>query len=498
MVINWGFVQFSMSPQSSSSTPAAEDESSSSRNKQQQTFDFIGLILRKKYVNANFIKLAIQQPNHIKSTTIYIPRNESLIQYHPSDIKNNNFLYLDATIHVTGYSFIKDDMEMHHVEQCSLIKCAPNVKMIKEILSSLPNYCNTSSLSSTYADIFNMESQEELSTLLLSMSTKKKSQKAIVMTIMEHLSGKKKVVKWRPGRIKAKDLEILQQKEAEGRGGDTMNQLWQLCQPCQSLNNDEQMPSSFDTKQMESSSQEVINLPTGSDHVISANGKLTRREYLVTKKNNQTQWFVERIARLSSSKDKQPYWRFLDVGGGRGDLAVAIALHFDNAHITVVDCNESCIAAGKVYATKCNVDDRIEFVYQNFSDYYAEYVNDDTDDRIDVVVALHACGDLSDMALSFAQQNECAFVICPCCYPKRYLAPFTPFWHGLCKNADGVDSLSRMVELDNESKDNESRRAMIVINSMRRQAFEDGCVKLEEFSNTISKRNIVLVKDSVS
>ena len=183
---------------------------------------------------------------------------------------------------------------MHHVEQCSLIKCAPNVKMIKEILSSLPNYCNTSSLSSTYADIFNMESQEELSTLLLSMSTKKKSQKAIVMTIMEHLSGKKKVVKWRPGRIKAKDLEILQQKEAEGRGGDTMNQLWQLCQPCQSLSND--------TKQMESSTDDnmVINLPTGSDHVISANGKLTRREYLVTKKNNQTQWFVERIARVRS------------------------------------------------------------------------------------------------------------------------------------------------------------------------------------------------------
>jgi hypothetical protein len=259
------------------------------------------------------------------------------------------------------------------------------------------------------------------------------------------------------------------------------------------------LPSSFDSTQRDSSSDDnmVINLPTGSDHVISANGKLTRREYLVTKKNNQTQWFVERIAHLAS-KDKQPYWRFLDVGGGRGDLAVAIALNFPNAHITVVDCNESSIAAGKVYATKCNVDDRIEFVYQNFSDYYAEYVNDDTDDRIDVVVALHACGDLSDMALSFAQQNECAFVICPCCYPKRYLAPFTPFWHGLCKNADEVDSLSRMVELDNESKDNESRRAMIVINSMRRQAFGEGCVKLEEFSNAISKRNIVLVKDLVS
>ena len=82
---------------------------------------------------------------------------------------------------------------------------------------------------------------------------------------------------------------------------------------------------------------------------------------------------------------------------------------------------------------------------------------------------------------------------------KEIFGSVKTFWHSLC-NEDEVDSLSRLVELDNKSRNDESRRAMLVINSMRRQAFEDKdrCVKVEEFSNKWSKRNIVLVRDSVS
>jgi hypothetical protein len=450
----------------SNQASAAPDKEQPNKN---QLFDFTGIIVRKKNINKEFIKLAIQQPKESKTATIYIPRDESSVIYNPSD--NVNFLYLAATIHATGSSFIKDGVEMHHVAKCTLVKCASNVKMIKEILS-LQN-CTL------YASIFNMDSHE-LQTLLAT----EKSQKAILMSIMTSLSGKKKAVTWRPGRIKKKDLDILLQKEAEGN--DDSNSTWQLCQPCQSLT--EQMR--FDSRQ-----QSIVNLPDGSSDLVSAHGKLTRKEYLETKKNNQTQWFVERI-RNFHNRDKVPL-RFLDVGGGRGDLAVRIAMNFPNAHLIVVDCNESSIAAGREYATKCNVENRIEFIHQDFSNYCAQYDANDGTDRVDVVVALHACGDLSDMALSFAQKNECDFVICPCCYPKRYLAPFTPWWHSLC-TADEVDSLSRMVELDNESRNDESRRAMLVINSMRLRAFEEGCVKMEEFSNKISKRNIVLVRDSVS
>ena len=462
-----------MAPQASTAIDEEQPKS-----KQQQLFAFTGIIERKKVISKDFIKLAIrqQQPNEVKTTTttttttIYIPRDESAVVYNPSD--NINFLYLEATIHVTGYSFIKDGMEMLHGDQCKLITCAPQVKLIKDILA-LPNCIS-------YASMLNMDSQDELQTLLAT----EKSQKAIVMSIMARL-GKKKAVTWRPGRIKKEDLDVLHQKEAEGND-DSLS--WQLCQPCQSFN--EQM-SLFDVR-----TESVVNLPDdGVGDLVSTHGKLSRKEYLETKKNNQTQWFVERIRNFHNNKDKQPL-RLLDVGGGRGDLAVQIAINFPHAYMIVVDCNESSIAAGKEYATKCNVEDRIEFVHRDFSDYYAEYVDKDGSDRVDIVVALHACGDLSDMALSFAQQNGCNFVICPCCYPKRYLAPFKPFWHSLCKEEE-VDSLSRMVELDNESRNDESRRAMLVINSMRRRAFEEECVKVEEFSNKFSKRNIVLVRDSV-
>ena len=35
---------------------------------------------------------------------------------------------------------------------------------------------------------------------------------------------------------------------------------------------------------------------------------------------------------------------------------------------------------------------------------------------MDIVVALHACGHLSDVALAHAIQHEAGFVICPCCF----------------------------------------------------------------------------------
>jgi Methyltransferase domain len=44
------------------------------------------------------------------------------------------------------------------------------------------------------------------------------------------------------------------------------------------------------------------------------------------------------------------------------------------------------------------------------------------------VVALHACGDLSDLALDFASRAGADFMVCPCCYTKRYIPHFEPAW----------------------------------------------------------------------
>jgi len=351
------------------------------------------------------------------------------------------------------------------VTQCNLVKCAPNIKMIKEILV-LPNYFS-------FASTMSMD-EEELQ-LLVEENTKK----IVVNSIIEKITGKraKALPRYRPGRIKRSDMDILENKEAEGTVDDNgpTQSSWMLCQPCQPLNN----TISFDRKK-----ESVVNLPDGANDLVSAHGKLTRSEYLETKKNNQATWFIERIKQF----EKLPT-RFLDVGGGRGDLAVQIALHFPEALVVVVDNNESSVLAGREYAAKCGVENRIEFCCVNFSDYMEEY-DAGCQGCVDFVLALHACGDLSDMALSFASSRQCNFIICPCCYPKRYLAPFVPHWHGFCTDRER-DSLSRLVELDDHRE--VSRRAMLVVNSMRKTAFEKQNVELEEFDDKISKRNIALV-----
>ena len=473
-------------------------------------FNIQGKIIRKKNISSEYLKLAIQQDNHEKSTTVYLPRNDisTIICTPPSS--EVNFLYLDSIIHVKGYTTTtkntttntdeeQDTMmtSYNHVTQCNLIKCSPNVKLIKELLA-LPNY-------TSFASTLCMN-EDELQQLV---NDEKSTQKIIVHTIIERITGKiaKAPPKYRPGRVKRSDMDILEQKEAEGRRGaeTTKNNLaaWQLCQPCQSMTN-----NTITKKKKEPS---VINLPTGSEDLLSAHGKLTRYEYLETKKNNQSVWFIERIKQFDITNElqhteevddqhEQRTIRFLDVGGGRGDLAVQIALNFSNAIVIVVDCNANSIKAGEEYAMKCGVKDRIEFHCMNFTEYITQYHGSSNGGCIDFVVALHACGDLSDMALNFAHTFETNFIIVPCCYPKRYLQPyFTPYWHGLCKNDNEIDSLSRLVELDDHR--DVSRRAMLVINSMRQSEFiidkkktkNVHDVTLEEFDCKISKRNIALV-----
>jgi hypothetical protein len=332
--------------------------------------------------------------------------------------------------------------------------------MMKDVLSLAD--------STLHAPIFNMTPQE------LSLLLQNKSQKTILHEILSRLKGggiAKAPPRKRNARLRYPDMQILTNKEVEG-----MNcQSWKLCQPCKPLSIE------YDPKK-----QSVSNLPEGASNSISHHHKLTRSEYLENKKNNQTTWFVERIRQFAN----RPKY-YLDVGGGRGDLSVALALSFPEAKVLTVDCNDKSIEAGKVYAEQCGVCERIEFVKMDFVEYVKKHMSQSRRDEIDCVVALHACGDLSDMALSFARSISCNFVICPCCYPKRYLAPFVPHWHTYCKEEE-VDSLTRLVELDDRPE--VSRRAMVVINSMRKDAFGDGVV-LEEFDDKISKRNQILVNE---
>ena len=259
---------------SPSSTASSKDNGTS--------FNIQGKIIRKKNISSEYLKLAIQQDNHEKSTTVYLPRNDTSTIICTPPSSEVNFLYLDSIIHVEGYTSTTNNTNTstdeeqdtmmtsyNHVTQCNLIKCSPNVKLIKELLA-LPNY-------TSFASTLCMN-EDELQQLV---NDEKSTQKIIVHTIIERITGKiaKAPPKYRPGRVKRSDMDILEQKEAEGRRGaeTTKNNLaaWQLCQPCQSMTN-----NTITKKKKEPS---VINLPTGSEDLLSAHGKLTRYEYLETK-----------------------------------------------------------------------------------------------------------------------------------------------------------------------------------------------------------------------
>ena len=168
-----------------------------------------------------------------------------------------------------------------------------------------------------------------------------------------------------------------------------------------------------------------------------------RLDYLAGKKRPQISWMIQRITQLLNSKETgtssvrsaHPN-HILDVGGGRGDLAIALAIAFPSCRITVVDKNTSSLNAGKLSAIeilgKEDCHNRMDFIEEDFTELVNRRKNsgnsiihnNDTDDlnlyTVDWVVALHACGDLSDLALDFAKEYACSFLLCPCCYTKRY------------------------------------------------------------------------------
>ncbi|KAL9182338.1 hypothetical protein ACHAXT_012990 [Thalassiosira profunda] len=434
-------------------------------------FALRGRILRKKNISPKcgpkYLKLAVLGEDDEWSSDVFVPRPTDAVCA-PSEF---GFLYVDSVVYVQGrFNINERGVTYRRVEKCELVKCAPAVKLIQEVLA-LPDYCR-------YAKYLNMEAEE-----LQSLIENSKSKDA-VNAIIERITGRpvKSPRKYRPGPVRGEDREALERKEMEGQS----NESWKLCQPCRSLHDDIKEASSCDPMSAWDPMSVTLNLPNGSQHSISAHGKLTRVEYLLSKKNRQVSWFVSRIRQF----DQTPR-RFLDVGGGRGDLAVQLAVHFPEAQVVVVDCNESSVEAGKEYAAKCRVENRIEFITQNFAEYVETYDASSERVNVDCVVALHACGDLSDLALHFASLHDVAsFVICPCCYPKRYLAPFVPHWHTLCEEKE-INSLSRLVELDDHRE--VSHRAMAVINSMRKSEFGQESVGLEEYEESISKRNVVLV-----
>ena len=376
-------------------------------------------------------------------------------------------------------------------EEIVLIQCAPDSTMVNQMLSKVLDD------DTDYPASILLSSITELQEIYQSNNKAKRTGITDIVNRLrrDQTNENNVVIKQGPRRrlphVKRKDIRNLEEVESfSGQAG------WKICQPCLKIY-DENVHNS----------EKHMNIPDGTINIKSTHGFLTRGEYIEKKKSKQVSWFISRLKQLP--KHKQPK-HILDVGGGRGDLVVSICQAFPDMRATVVDKNERSLVAGQKYASSNGVLDRIHFWLGDFTDFCIEQEETKVDVErfphpIDFVVALHACGDLSDLAIHFAVKNKLEFLICPCCYTKRYLAPkFVPSWYQACimkasseQNTQindierRVDSLTRLAELNERS--DLSRRAILVINSMRVAVCKDMKIELEEYCAESSKRNVVLV-----
>jgi len=130
------------------------------------------------------------------------------------------------------------------------------------------------------------------------------------------------------------------------------------------------------------------------------------KDILNKKKLPQIEWMIFHIQQLSTFNKNDPYY-IVDVGGGRGDLSISLALRFQNANITVVDKNQVSLLAGKSVAESYQLNN-IKFINED--------VRNVSFDKINLVIGLHCCGGLTDEALNLALKYKSSFVICTCCF----------------------------------------------------------------------------------
>ena len=217
----------------------------------------------------------------------------------------------------------------------------------------------------------------------------------------------------------------------------------------------------------------------------SARGPQTRGEYFHGRKWPQVRWFLKRLAALRA--EGHEFRHVLDVGGGRGDLAVNIAAHFAHlgTRVTVVDMNGASLQAGRGAAQRAGVD--VEFRCMDFAEISAQDALPD----VDFVVALHACGGLSDAALSFAARRKIPFMVCPCCHLKHTELEPPDGWASLCEAAP---VLRQLAERDSCSA---SARALRTIASLRICAMQRLRLPLQlmlaTFPEDYSLRNLVII-----
>ena len=522
--------------------------------------DNVSLAIRKLLPNGLAFDENGKEPAKEPPVLVMVPKSDPSMPLEACFVGAIVEIHLQSTIRVPKPEKSDDQQEFdkrkehsHHTAQSlKIIRCSPDPNAIQDCLKQvlegkLPLDVFSSPASNGENSKLLLKDMDQAKKIL-SLGPKDAFRRAFVKCIAACLTGEADSIeallddakitirrRKRQSHIKARQREVLEKLEAS-----QVPMQPTFVQSDETTDNGSSTILPLDTT---TNGSLTYNLPDPNDAtMMSGRHPKTRREYLHDKKWPQIRWLVKRLApvldHVQTQKTKQQsalgdteYIEVLDVGGGRGDLAVAVAEAFPNVRVTVVDLNESSLEGGRAYyqsrKPSDEINDRVLFVCGDFAEYAKTGGENGTPKHFDVVTAWHACGDLSDYALEFAvkecEANASAFVICPCCYTKRYIESFEPKWIGdyydqqqqciPCSttpeqakdtSSNEIRTIQKLAEI-NERPDI-THRSMGLINTMRLRSLLalltqnntqqdqptfDIC--LEEYDLSFSSKNLVLV-----
>jgi hypothetical protein len=230
----------------------------------------------------------------------------------------------------------------------------------------------------------------------------------------------RKVPRQRPPRLKRRDLNVLQL--VEERLGNQWPIIETPLSKSAALSIEHDLPEPQQQLGPASSPPEyfLANLPHGAA-APSTRGPQTRGDYMHGRKWPQVCWMneaIEKLVTVRSAHGSKPgvgcFQHILDVGGGRGDLALQVAQQFPSSRVTVIDQNRQSLEQGRAGAHRLQLTN-LSFVEGDFTSVQLAPALKD----VDLVVALHACGGLTDAILKFSTSREVPFLVCPCCFLRN-------------------------------------------------------------------------------
>jgi len=465
-----------------------------------------GTIARKKVVRS-WILLALKCDPDIPAYHVYVPKSifpGKDVDLAITVLRTRLRVHIELGEPYKGFKTL-DDGRCIYATRLKMLQCAPDPLAIRLVLESLSKLEEIVEPNVLFIDeeLDRKGAQVAAAGVL---AKEGKWRRLAIREVSRVLQGeeKEKKPRTRKPHIRQRDLRVLDHLENLALKGE---QGWEL------------LDSSFVSTEKDVAKKNAVNLPyEGLKEALEDNEEevAERFEYLHEKKHPQIEWIRQRVAKLADGP-----LHVLDVGGGRGDLAVDLASSLEKCSVTVVDVNESSLEAGRAYAERLGVSSKTRFIYADFADYHRDphafQSGIPTSPPVNLVTALHACGDLSDLAVEHAKTLSCAFLVCPCCYTKRYITEkgfgFEPGWFCVADDAckelmeercdkpqTGSIVLGRLAELNDDM--DVGSRARRIINSIRLSESEyknvDGGnsayrLSYEEYENASSSRNLVLV-----